>query len=247
MTVLSHDEIRALLGAYALDAVDREERAIVEQHLTECPQCRAEVSEHLEVAGLLGNEGGTAPDGLWDRISGALEETPPPLRLAPVPPPASRGLSTRFVALAAAAALVVIAALGYQIVRQADRIDRLEASQEEDALTQAASLALTDSDSRSTRLASDDRTEEITAVLTPDGSGYLFTGELPALSDDQTYQLWGIDDEENVVSLGVLGSDPGDVVAFRAAPDVPQLAITEEVAGGVTLTGNEPELAGALS
>ena len=246
VSVLSHDEISRLLGAYALDAVEPDERAIVEQHVAGCPQCRAEVAEHLEVAGLLGNEGGVAPEGLWDRIAGALEETPPPLRLAPVPLPARRGPSTRIVALAAAAALVVIAALGFQVFRQADRIDRLEASQAEDALTQAASLALADSESRSTSLASADQTQEITAVLTPDGSGYLFTGDLAALPEDETYQLWGIDGE-NIVSLGVLGSDPGDVVAFRAAPGVPVLAVTEEVADGVPQPTSEPLLAGNLS
>ncbi len=247
MTVLSHEEIRELLGAYALDAVDADERTIVEQHLAGCPQCRAEVAEHLEVAGLLGNEGGTAPDGLWDRISGALEETPPPLRLAPVPPPARRGLSTRIAALAAAAALVVIAALGVQIVRQSDRIDRLEADQEQDVLTQAASLALADSDSRSTSLASTDQTQEITAVLTPDGSGYLFTGDLPALSEDQTYQLWGIDDDEQRRLARRPGIGPRRRRCVPRRPGVPVLAVTEEVADGVPQPTSEPLLAGNLS
>lgn len=69
-----HDELRALLGAYALDAVDPEETRAVEDHLRECPQCRAEVEQHRSVAALLGNVGASAPAGLWDRIAASLDE-----------------------------------------------------------------------------------------------------------------------------------------------------------------------------
>ncbi len=81
MTDPTHDEVAELLGAYALHAVDPAERAQVEAHLEVCPRCRAELRDHEAVAGLLGNCGGDAPDGLWDRIAGTLEETAPPMRL----------------------------------------------------------------------------------------------------------------------------------------------------------------------
>jgi anti-sigma factor RsiW len=44
-----NDDIHALSGAYAVDAVDEEERARFEQHLGACPECRAEV-ESLRAA-----------------------------------------------------------------------------------------------------------------------------------------------------------------------------------------------------
>ncbi|MCB9373293.1 MAG: anti-sigma factor [Microthrixaceae bacterium] len=68
-----HDELRELLGAYALDAVEPGEAAAVERHLRACPQCRAEVEEHRAVAALLGNAGAAAPAGLWDRIAEAID------------------------------------------------------------------------------------------------------------------------------------------------------------------------------
>src|SRR5947207_307671 len=86
-TPLNHAAIEELLGAYALDAVDDDERDAVERHLAECPRCRAEVTEHREVAALLANAGLPAPDGLWDRLAGVLDAPPPQLALAPVPPP----------------------------------------------------------------------------------------------------------------------------------------------------------------
>ncbi|HET9692479.1 MAG TPA: zf-HC2 domain-containing protein [Acidimicrobiales bacterium] len=80
----THDDIQSLLGAYALDAVDPDEAALVERHLPVCPRCRSELSEHREVAGLLGYAGQEAPAGLWDRIATSMQEAPPELLLAPL-------------------------------------------------------------------------------------------------------------------------------------------------------------------
>lgn len=46
-------DIHSLVGAYAVDAVDDHERAAFEQHLAECPECRAEVAELQETAARL--------------------------------------------------------------------------------------------------------------------------------------------------------------------------------------------------
>ena len=80
-----HDELRELLGAYALDAVEPDEARAVEDHLRDCPQCRAEVEEHRSVAALLGNVGAAAPADLWDRIAASLDEPDQPAtpRVAP--------------------------------------------------------------------------------------------------------------------------------------------------------------------
>lgn len=85
---LSHGEIEGLLGVYALDAIEGDEREVVELHLRECPRCRAEVAEHREVAALLAHSGTSAPEGVWDRILGELEPAPPALRMPMMPPAA---------------------------------------------------------------------------------------------------------------------------------------------------------------
>ena len=71
---LNHAELRELLGAFALDAVDNEEREAVERHLAECRPCRAEVAEHREVAAVMAAGWAPAPDGVWDRIAGSSAE-----------------------------------------------------------------------------------------------------------------------------------------------------------------------------
>ncbi len=81
MSEHSVPEIEELIGAYALDAVDDDERNAVEQHLAVCARCRAELVEHREVAALLAYEGAPAPSDVWDRIVVTLEEPPPAMRL----------------------------------------------------------------------------------------------------------------------------------------------------------------------
>ena len=79
MSTYTHEEIQELLGAYALDAVEDAERDAIELHLRECPRCRAEVADHREVASLIGHGGAPAPDGVWDRIVGALDNVLRPI------------------------------------------------------------------------------------------------------------------------------------------------------------------------
>ena len=58
------DDIEELLGAYALDAVDPDERRQVEAFLQTSPRARAEVDQHREVAALFAFGGGEeAPAG----------------------------------------------------------------------------------------------------------------------------------------------------------------------------------------
>ncbi|MDQ6697076.1 MAG: anti-sigma factor [Actinomycetota bacterium] len=83
---LTHQQIEDLLGAFAMDAVDGDEAEAIELHLRDCPRCRAEVTEHREVAALLAHTGSPAPEGVWNRILDELEPVPPALRMPGFPP-----------------------------------------------------------------------------------------------------------------------------------------------------------------
>lgn len=261
-----HDELIDLLGAYALDAVDEDERRAVEDHLELCAECRAEVARHLEVAAALGTTAAAAaPDELWASIAlhigdGPVEVPESPLlpRLAapapdaagPVPLPspgaavvsldARRRRSTGFVAgLVAAAAVIAVLAVGLVQVNNQNRELTAQLAQvpATPSIDQLAAAALEDSSNRVLELTGDDG-EVATAVVTPGGEGYLVSAGLEPLPGDRTYQLWNIGDA-GAVSLGVLGSDPG-VSAFHVQGPVSTLAITAERAGGVPSPENIP-------
>jgi anti-sigma factor RsiW len=254
VTARTHDELQELLGAYALDAVEPDEAEAVERHLEGCPRCRAEVEAHREVASLLGNAGGDAPDGLWDRIAGQLEEPPPPMRLdlptadAKVVPlaPRRREVSRTVAGIIGAAAVLAIAVLGIQLVRQERQLDDLSARLGDATLTAAANQALDDPDAVKVQLESSDGDLTASAVVLPDGTGYLVAHELHALEGDETYQLWGDTGQDALVSLGLLGGDPG-VIAFQAGPGLRALAVTAEEAGGVAQSQQSPVVAGAVA
>jgi hypothetical protein len=242
---LNHADAAEFLGAYALDALDDDERAAVEAHVQDCGACQAEVAEHREVAAVLaGPSWSRAPEGLWDRIAGSLEETPPPLQMpvAPVVPiDASRRRSRPFgvaAAAVAAAAVAVVGIMGLKIVDDGRRIDSLQEQARRAELSRTAEVALADPAARRVDLRASDARVMAQAVLLPDGTGYLLDDNLPELGTDRTYQLWAVVGT-NRISVGVLGPDPG-VTAFKAPGQTAALAITSEAAGGVIVSQNQP-------
>jgi len=244
---LTHDEVAELLGAYALDAVEADERDAVDRHLNECPRCRAEVADHRTVASFLGSAGGRAPDSLWDRIAASLEEAPPELRLAPVVPIKDRrSVSLRVGAAVAAVAAGVIAVLGLEVVHLNHQVDHLAAPERTDtALLSAATHALADPRAQRVSMRSADGQRSAEIALASDGTGFLVADDLPALAADRTYQLWALADGQKI-SAGVLGARP-QVVAFRYAPSgLSGFAVTDEHAGGVVSTQNAPVVLGTL-
>ncbi|MEY2450026.1 MAG: hypothetical protein QOH79_3502 [Acidimicrobiaceae bacterium] len=216
---MTHDELQELLGAYAIDAVERDEAAAVDAHLLECPRCRAEVAELREMAALLAHSGADAPDGVWDRISSSLTETPPPLRLE-VRRPRQRLAS--IVTFAAAAAVIVVLAISVQ--RLGSQVDDLERGGQNATVAIAAQDAMTSPDARVARLTGPDGRVAV-AVVRANGQGYFLGGGLPVL-DHRIYQLWGATSSGQIASLGTLPG-PG-VYAFTADPSVSVVMVTEE-------------------
>lgn len=234
-------EIEELLGVYAVDGLDDDERAIVDGHLVACPRCVAEVAWHRNVAARL-TAGGPAPPGVWNRIAAALEEPPPPLRLAPVAAPPVRIRAVKALAGMVAVAAAALAVLGIGLHGQDRRLDRMQTTLAEDGLRRSAVAALSDPASRTLKLGSTDRPTVAQAAVLPDGRGYLLADQLPPLPADRTYQLWVLVDNQRV-SAGLLGRHP-TVAVFHAGGRFDGLAITEEEASGVIVSRHAPVVFG---
>lgn len=80
LTTTAHDRIRGLLGAYALGALDDDERVAVDRHLELCSECRAEVAQLREAAASIVEPEEPAPADVWERVSKAIRD---PLRRRP--------------------------------------------------------------------------------------------------------------------------------------------------------------------
>ena len=262
-------ELDELLGAYALDAVDGDERRRVEDYLEINPKAAAEVQEHREVATMLAFTGMDAPADLWSKITAEIEEDAP----APGPElakvfsretlnadtagsgPTSPVDDTAIVSLAdrrerrrmGTWALGAVAAIALVVAGAAVVIGAGNTSSN-DPIADAYERAMADRDSVQAELVVDGSSISALGVIDQDGHGYLDAGDLPRLDADQTYQLWGVLGETgDVVSLGILGRNP-ELETFTIEGEVAALAVTIEQAPGVISDGNpDGAFVGALS
>ncbi len=142
-----------------------------------------------------------------------------------------------------------IAVLGIQVARQQDRIDNLAAEMRRDPMQQQAMAARSNRDAHVIDLASDSGTSNGEIAMLPDGTGYFMDHNLPALPKGSTYQLWakvGDPASPRMVSLGVLGADPG-IAAFRLSAPMIMFEVTREDAPGNTTPNESAVMTGLVS
>ncbi|MDM7855083.1 anti-sigma factor [Cellulomonas alba] len=231
------DELaRDLLAAYALDAVDDDERRAVERLLATDPTAVRELAGFREVAARLAATSATPPPPqLRADVLAAARRTPQVEPEAPqaeprAPRPATvtpldsrRRTPVRWVAIAAA--FVVGAAIPTAIaVQQAHRLDHVEQQQ-------AALAGLLSDPSASVVHGDVSGGGQATAVVTGDRALFAVT-DLPEPAPGHVYQLWVLADG-TPRSAGLMpdGGDQHALVAdgFSAGDS---LAMTLEPAGG---------------
>ncbi len=112
-----------------------------------------------------------------------------------------------------------------------------ESWNEQEILNRAATTAMATPGGRLVSLGAGESANQVTIVLSADGTGYVADHNLPRPPEGRTYQLWAVVGDQ-VISVGVLGEDPG-VIPFRVDPhDLAGFAVTEEVVGGVVSSEN---------
>ena len=250
------EELDSLLGAYALDALDLDDRVLVDAYLERDAAARAEVDSMRETAASLALLPATAMDAppeLWQRIAGAIAADE---SIVAVPAGAvdeladrrSRRMRTRWMATLAAAAVIAVVVLGVQVVSLSGRLDKAHRF-DSAAMAAAFDRATKVDGAREVGLADRAGSTLARVVLLPDGTGYLRGDRLAALPTDETYQLWAVTRESRTqvtVSAGVLGPDPR-AVSFRASGPVTAFAITIERAGGVVTPTRTPIAQAAIT
>ena len=242
------DPTRELLGAYVLDAVDDVERRRVENLLASDPSARDEVEQLRLVADKLGNAAGSAPPAqLWESIQLAIDAEPVAQQTSGSTEPTSifsskryRSVNKPFLAAAAVLAVFVIGgAIFVGVGKDADAPSTIA------AMTAMANDAASQPGSRTGFLTDPDQTMKVQVVADAQGHGYLMTDPLPALPENETYQLWAANNG-TMISLGMLGSNP-EMSLVPIDPSVTELALTREPINGSVAPTSDPMATGSLA
>jgi anti-sigma-K factor RskA len=244
------DELNVLAGAYALDALDDDEREVFEQHLRTCAECAQEVRGLRETAAELShlNEVNPPPQ-LRAAVLGAVAQSRPlpPLtdstrddsargdstlddstrqsNVRPLRPGRSQAL---WQGLAAACALIAIAvsAWGYSQHREAQRAVSARASVVQSLLNAPDVRATTTPMKQGQGTLIYSRREGRLVLI---GRG------MPVLPANQTYQLWMMTETGAPVSGGVFRPDQAGNVEVPASGNldgVDRMGVSVEPAGG---------------
>lgn len=233
---------RELIGAYALDAVTRDEELAISAHLEECESCRAEVAKLRSVVATLplSIEEMEPPASLRSSILAAIEQEPNVRRLpgaapAPASPPpvvdlAERRSRLQWLPWAAAAALLVVSLglFGWNLsLRDSDDPER-----------QTIALQATSPDVTGNAEAT---------YLQNEGVIVLSMRDMPELPAGRVYQVWLIADAAPVPS-GVFTAGQQEFAIAADPADYPTIAITVEPGPlGVEAPTTAPILAGDFS
>jgi len=221
------NEIHALSGAYAVDALDAAERAEFEQHLAVCADCRAEVASFHETTALLAEtEAETPPASLRAGVLSGISQVrplPPEATSPTVATVATVVRRRRAPQLLAAAAAVVLLAVGAvlwhpwqtthrddlaaQVLNAPDAvkiIEKVPGGHGELTLVRSASL----------------------------NRAVLIGHDVPPAPSGKTYQMWLQQPGQSMVSAGLMPrADEATLLAGDAAT-ASAAAVSVEPAGG---------------
>jgi anti-sigma factor RsiW len=227
------DDIHALVGAYALDAVDDLERTAFDRHLHDCDSCRAEVAELQAAASRLA-------DGAWSvpppsLKASVLAEIAKTRQVAPVAPARRRRPASLRLRLTAAAAAVVAAATAgtavFAVQEQRVRHEHALATAARSGSTRMqAILASPDLVVRQESLKTGGQVTVASSRLQDAGVILLAAAEAPA--DGRVFELWTV---RGTVPASAGTLDPGQTAVIQVVeglPDSSQVGVTVEHAGG---------------
>jgi anti-sigma-K factor RskA len=255
-------DIHGLVGAYAVDAIDEQERSAFELHLAECPECQAEVASLQQAATQLSLMTETAPPAAMREsvLAGIKTVRPlPPLEAqsrgsvasgpvggssptadAPtragstVVPFRPRRRVTAWLASAAAAAVLLVGGIAWSPWDDGSNGTRRNVSATEQV------LEAKDAQRYEKVIGGAKATIVRSASL---GKAVIIADHMPAAPDGKDFQVWLDQPDRGMVSAGVMPHGSADTVTVLLEGDAASATgagITMEPAGGSPKPTGEP-------
>ncbi len=254
---MSHEDWAGSAAAYALGALDKDDRTAFERHLATCATCRAEVDALREAAAMLAyaTPARDLPSSaLRDRVLRDAVDVRP---ISAAPPPSRRRAASIVPWLAAAASLTLAVLAGTGL-----RTERGERQR----LAVLLDSVQTDLAVRDSTIAAFFGPEVHVVSLSPTGEKpsmrvfwnhtrniFIVTAfNIPRAPDGKTYQLWAMRKDKAPLSMGTFNTDAnGRAAAILAVADhitdggfIDLCGLTMEPAGGSNQPTEQPRLIG---
>ena len=214
-----------LAGAYALDALDRADRARFERHLSGCPACSQEARGLREATALLSATSVTRPpDGLRDRVLAAAAHT---RQNQPAGRPARPAWPGRRWGIAIACGVLAIAlafgGIAYNAQHQLHQVQ---------ARSHAIAAVLNAPDATMMTVHTSSGSGRATVVMSHQARSLVFTAvRLPALPAAHRYELW---------LMGTSGPRPAGMLPAAHGGVTPPIIVTGLQSGDQVAVTVEP-------
>jgi len=242
-------DLHALVGAFALDALDPVERDEFESHLESCDNCRLEAAELCATAARLGSVAELQPPpAMRARVLDAVSRTPQQ-RPNVVSLPAQRSSRWTSRGLAAAAAVLAVVGAGVGVDQYRENQD-IEARQLAQAQEQALITDVLAADDKSVTEQAGKAGLNLTVLASQEADAAVISlGDLPALPEGRNYQVWR---QVNGTLQSAAVMDADDIVGnsvtmvLEDATGVEAVAVTEEPAGGSEQPTSDPLVAAEI-
>ena len=223
-TTIEPQDLEGLLAAYALGAVEDDERATVDAAIATDPGAREQLTGFERATELLPSTEGPSPH-VWTRIEAAIADHERRSVVVPIDTasgkrsvPGARRRIVRAIGIAAA----VVAALALA-VWSVDTIDQSYSTTPAGDVQRAADEAAQADNARRIVL-STPAGSTVELVLLPDGRGFVLGGDLPIAPEGVLYQLYGLTDDGQVL-LAVIG-DRIETTAFQLPSGITDLVLS---------------------
>lgn len=223
-------------GAYALDALDPDERDTFEAHLAACPDCRQEVAEFVSTAGRLALAASAVPPpalkhSVLRQITDVRQEPPRTTRETPVARSPRDSLWLRRLMLAAclvAASLGGVATWQHQEAQQA----RQQARQAQTSADRVAEV-LAAGDARTHAASLPDGARGVVVTSASQNRAVFTASGLDAPPEGKVYELW-FNDEGTMRPAGLLDRDKSNQITLMdgTIDEATGVGITVEPSGG---------------
>ena len=249
--MISCEEVRDALDAYALGAADAADSRAIEEHVADCVRCWEELSRAQRTAALVALSAPVtqAPEGLAARIMEAAGRECSVERPKAGAGPALGRLRLGWPAAAGALGIAAAAALAFASFLQIQMND-LRNDKDELALQLASTRDTVEEQARVITIsaASDTQDMVMEAVAAPEGAwgeyfwsrsaggGFIVCHDMPALPEGEVYQAWFEVDGKQVPAGTFAPSDDGGCV-YPMQPEEPVrgadgVGVSQEKAGG---------------